>query len=252
MKRRYGRLEKTSAFLRSSLFWLVFAGSTVLYGATLWMLALFPYERRFRIILTWSRLNVWVLEKVCGVRYRVEGRENLPKDRAAIAVGNHQSTWETLALSFILPPQVWVLKKQLLRIPFFGWGLAMSKPIAIDRSAGKSARQQVIEKGRERLQEGLWVVIFPEGTRVHPGEVRRFKPGAAILAEATGYPIVPIAHNAGLFWPRHQFIKYPGEITVSIGPPIDPAGLDREEIGARVETWIRRRMDELRGVVDDA
>ncbi len=240
-----GVLAKGSAFLRSSLFWMVFAGSTVLYGGTLWLLALAPYERRFPVILTWSRLNIWVLEKVCGVRYRVEGRENLPRDRAAIAVANHQSTWETLVFSFLLPPQVWVLKKQLLRIPFFGWGLAMAKPIAIDRSAGKSARQQVIDMGRERLREGLWVVIFPEGTRVRPGEIKRFKPGAAILAEATGYPIVPIAHNAGLLWPRHQFIKYPGEITVRIGPMIDPAGLNRDEINAKLESWIRRQMDEL-------
>ena len=237
-------MREAFVLLRSTVFWVFFAGSTVLYGASLWLLAPLPYRRRFAVILTWSRLNVWVLEKVCGVSYCVEGRHNLPEG-AAIAVANHQSTWETLALSFILPPQSWVLKKQLMRIPFFGWGLAMAKPIAIDRSSGQSAREQVIEQGTARLREGLWVVIFPEGTRVAPGEVKRFKPGGAILAEASGYPVVPIAHNAGLLWPRHQFRKYPGRITVRIGPAIDPAGLSRDEINRRAETWIRRQLRDL-------
>ncbi len=244
MKPEKTQFQTTIALLRSCIFWLVFASSTILWGGTLWIFALFPHRIRFAIIVTWSKLNTLALDKICGVNYQVEGRENLP-DGPAIVLSNHQSTWETLSLAFLVPPQVWVLKKELLKIPFFGWGLAMSSPIAIDRNAGINAREQVVEQGHKRLDSGLWVIIFPEGTRVDPGVHRRFKPGGAILASRSGYPVVPIAHNAGLFWPRHQFIKYPGTITVRIGPTIPSKNRQPDQINAEAETWIRKQLTEI-------
>lgn len=231
-------------FLRAVLFWVVFAPSTIVFSLFAIFLRVLPENRRYSLIVNWNRLNILALKVICGLDYRVEGMENLP-DGAAIALAKHQSTWETLALAFILPPQVWVLKNDLLRIPFFGWGLAVLKPIAIDRSAGTSALEQVIEQGRERLESGLWVVIYPEGTRSMPGKKRRYKRGGSVLAAETGYPVVPIAHNAGHFWPKNQFIKFPGTITVRIGQPIETSGLKAEEINTLAENWIEEQMIEL-------
>lgn len=232
------------AFIRSCVWWVIFFCSTIIYPVIAPLLIVLPFDLRYRTITTWGRLNIQTLRWICGVRYRVEGRENLP-DSAAIVLSNHQSTWETLAYSFIFPPQVWVLKKSLLMVPFFGWGLAVLRPIAIDRGAGASAMEQVVKQGRDRLDKGIWVVVFPEGTRVAPGKKRRYKMGGAVLAAATGYPVVPVAHNAGLLWPRHQFIKWPGEVTVTIGPQIKAEGLSADEINQQAEAWIEARKAEL-------
>jgi len=229
------------AFLRSVIWWILGFITTVIYAILAQFLIVLPLRLRYRIITTWGRFNIWTLRWICGVRYRVEGRENLP-DSAAILLSNHQSTWETLAYTFIFPPQIWVLKKSLLRLPFFGWGIAVLKPIAIDRSAGSTAVEQVVEQGRERLKSGFWVVLFPEGTRVAPGKKKRYKMGGAILAAETGYPVVPVAHNAGYFWPRHTFIKWPGEIIVRIGPVIETSGLSAAVINKKAETWIREHL----------
>lgn len=230
--------------VRSALFWLVYASSTIVYGMFSPLLFLLPLPRRYPIVMSWTRLNLAALKSICGIDYRVEGRENLPAG-PAIAMSKHSSTWETMALVQVLPPMAWVLKKELMYIPFFGWGLAALDHIAIDRKAGRNAVRQVVEQGRARLQAGRWVVIFPEGTRVQPGKRGRYKLGGGVLAEASGYPVVPIAHNAGYFWPREHFIKYPGTITVRIGPVIDPAGKSAAEIIAEVEQWIEGEMDEL-------
>ncbi len=164
---------------------------------------------------------MFLLKHLCGLDYRVEGREHLPGG-AAIILSKHQSAWETIAFQEIFPPQTWVLKRELMWIPLFGWALALLRPIAIDRSAGRKAIEQVIEQGRERLQSGIWVVVFPEGTRVAPGTRKRYGMGGAVLAAETGYPVVPVAHNAGSFWPRRGFLKRPGTVRVVIGPVIDP------------------------------
>ncbi len=230
--------------LRSVAFWAMLAASTVSFGLLLLPAAVLPVRARFALAATWARLNIGALRLLCGVDYRVEGREHLPGG-AAIVLAKHQSSWETLAFPFLLPPQVFVLKRELLRIPFFGWGLALVQNIAIDRRAGRSAVQQVVEQGRDRLARGRWVVVFPEGTRVAPGQKRRYKMGGAILAAETGYPVVPVAHNAGHFWPRHRFIKRPGCITVRIGPPIDPRDRSPAEINAAAEAWIEAQMPEL-------
>lgn len=232
------------AILRSAVWWTIGFITTVIYAILAQFLIVLPLRLRYRIITTWGRFNIWTLRWICGVRYRVEGLENLP-DSAAILLSNHQSTWETMAYTYLFPPQIWVLKKSLLRLPFFGWGIAVLKPIAIDRSSGSTAMEQVVEQGRERLDSGFWVVLFPEGTRVAPGEQKRYKMGGAILAAETGYPVVPVAHNAGYFWPRNGFIMKPGEIIVRIGPVIETAGLSADVINKKAEKWIRGQLSTL-------
>ena len=203
------------------------------------VLASFPLTplSRYRVTSGWAHIMLFLTRVICGVRYRVLGMENIPKT-PSIVLSKHQSAWETLAFQQIFPPQVWVLKKELLRIPFFGWGLAMTSPIAINRSSGKAALKQIVQQGKDRLKQGLWIVIFPEGTRVAPGKKGKYGIGGAWLATHTGVSVVPVAHNAGELWGKNSFIKRSGTITVSIGAPIDPAGMKASELNARVEAWI--------------
>ena len=184
---------------------------------------------------------IWLARKVLGIEYRVVGRENLPKGPAVI-LSKHQSAWETLAFQVIFPPQVLVLKRELLWIPFFGWGLALTSPIAIDRAGGAHALRRMAELGRERLAQGFWIVIFPEGTRVPPGRRAKYHAGGAWLAVHCGAPVVPIAHNAGLLWGRKAFFKHPGTVTVEIGAPIDARAHTPESLNTAVEKWIEGRM----------
>jgi 1-acyl-sn-glycerol-3-phosphate acyltransferase len=205
-------------------------------------LATFPLPAlaRFRIITGWSRLVIRLAEALLGIRYRVSGREHLP-DRPAVILSKHQSAWETLAFQLIFPPQVLVVKRELLWIPFFGWGLALASPIAIDRSRGATALKRLAELGRKRLAQGFWIAIFPEGTRMKPGERGVYRVGGAWLAARCGAPIVPVAHNAGLFWGKNAFLKRPGVVTVEIGEPIESKGADPHALNARVEQWIETR-----------
>ena len=204
-----------------------------------------PYRKRYRVIMQWAFLSDWWLETTCGLRHRVEGLENIPQ-RATIVLCNHQSAWETLVLFRYFSPQTWVVKRELLLTPFFGWGLAMLRPIAIDRSSGSSALKKILEQGMRCLDEGIWVVMFPEGTRVAPGKQRRYRPGGAVLAEATGLAVVPVAHNAGDYWPRRSFLKRPGTIRLVIGKPIESRGRSAAEINARAAEWIESTVNELR------
>lgn len=230
--------------LRSGLFALALVLITPPYA--LLALATFPLPRmaRYRVISGWSRLVVWLARWVCGIEWKVEGREHLPA-RPSVILAKHQSAWETLAFQQIFPPQVHVLKRELLWIPFFGWGLALMSPIAIDRSRGAAALRRMVRKGSERLKQGFWIVVFPEGTRVAPGERRPYHLGGAWLAAAAGAPVVPVAHNAGLFWPRNAFLKRPGTVTVRIGPPIDTADRDAKAINALAEKWIEEQQKSL-------
>jgi 1-acyl-sn-glycerol-3-phosphate acyltransferase len=223
--------------LRSALFALALVVVTPPYA--LIALATFPLPRvaRYRIISGWSRLVVRLARALCGIRWTVEGREHLPA-KPAVILAKHQSAWETLAFQEIFPPQVLVLKKELLWIPFFGWGLALMSPIAIDRANGRAALRDIARRGKERLAQGFWVVIFPEGTRVRVGEKRAYQQGGAWLAAQCGVPVVPVAHNAGRLWPRNAFLKRPGNVTVRIGPPIPTAGRDAKQISADAEAWI--------------
>ena len=225
------------AALRSTLYFLLQIIITPPYALV--VLATYPFSplNRYRVISGWSHIMLFLARFICGVRYCVLGTENIPK-KPTIVLSKHQSAWETLAFQQIFPPQVWVLKKELLHIPFFGWGLAMTSPIAINRSRGKAALKQIIRQGRDRLQKGLWIIIFPEGTRIDPGKKGRYGIGGAWLATNTGVSVVPVAHNAGVLWGKNSFIKFPGTITVSIGEPIDPAGMDANELNNKVEEWI--------------
>jgi 1-acyl-sn-glycerol-3-phosphate acyltransferase len=232
--------------VRSALFNLIMFATVPFYALASLFTAPFPPVWRYRFISGWARFHIWVLRVLCGIRYVVEGREHLPKG-AAILLAKHQSSWETLAFQQIFPPQVWVLKRELLWVPFFGWGLALTNPIAIDRGAGRKAIEQIVTQGRERLDSGRWVVIFPEGTRVAKGLRRRHGIGGAVLAAGTGYPIVPVAHNAASFWPRRGFYKRPGTIRVVIGPLIHTRGRSAEELRTQVENWMRETMEKLDG-----
>ncbi|MBI3043311.1 MAG: 1-acyl-sn-glycerol-3-phosphate acyltransferase [Betaproteobacteria bacterium] len=236
-----------SVFIRSSLFALFQAVVTLPFS--LIALATFPLQPlvRYRIITTWARLVMGAAERICGIRYRVLGAERLPRP-PFIVLSNHQSAWETLAFQLIFPPQAWVVKRELLWIPFFGWGLAMLSPIAIDRGAGTRALRQLLGQGRERLARGFCIVIFPEGTRVAPRQRREYQVGGAWLAVRTATPVVPVAHNSGEFWRRNAFLKYPGTITVSIGAPIETGNLTPEALNSRVESWIEEEMRRIKAV----
>ncbi|ABI55368.1 lysophospholipid acyltransferase family protein [Alkalilimnicola ehrlichii MLHE-1] len=203
-----------------------------------------PYRLRYRLITSWGHLQLWTLERLCRVRVRVEGLAHRP-EQPCVVMAKHQSAWETLGLLRWFQPQTWVLKRELMRIPVFGWGLALLQPIAIDRGSGALARRQVVEQGRERLRAGRWVIIFPEGTRVPAGRKGRYRAGGAILACETGTPILPVAHNAGEIWPRGSIIKQPGEIRVRIGPAIATEGRQVGEVLAEVEAWIEAQMPEI-------
>lgn len=230
--------------IRSLLFALALGIVTPPY--TLFALLIFwlPPMTRHRLITTWVPVMMWFVRHVLGIRYRVIGAEHIPAGPAVI-LSKHQSAWETIALQQIFPPLCYVLKRELLRVPFFGWALAQIPGIAIDRAAGMDALGQVVEQGRARLKEGLWVAVFPEGTRVAPGALRRYKPGGAILAKRAGVPVVPVAHNAGEFWRRNAFLKRPGEIIVSIGPVIEVKGVKADEVNRRAEAWIEGEMRRL-------
>ena len=230
--------------LRSALFWLALLVLTPPYAILALASAPLPRLARYRFISGWSRIALWCLRGLCGVRWSVEGGSHLPR-RPAVILAKHQSAWETLAFQQIFPPQVHVLKRELLWIPFFGWGLALMSPIAIDRSRGLAALRQIARRGRERLEQGFWVVVFPEGTRVAPGERRKYQLGGAWLAAHAGAPIVPVAHNAGRIWPRNSFTKHPGKVTVRIGPPIESAGRDPETLNALAEEWIETQQKSL-------
>jgi 1-acyl-sn-glycerol-3-phosphate acyltransferase len=230
--------------VRSTLFALALCLVTPPYA--LFALLTFPLPRmtRYRLISGWSRLVIRLARWILGIEWRVEGRENLPA-RPAVILSKHQSAWETMAFQLIFPPQVLVLKRELLWIPFFGWGLALMSPIAINRSRGMRALRTIARRGRERLAQGFWVVVFPEGTRVPPGSQREYHPGGAWLASASGAPVVPVAHNAGLLWPRNAFLKRPGTVTVRIGPPIDATNRDPKTINELARTWIEEQQKAL-------
>lgn len=234
------------ALLGSTLHAVGLVVSTLIWG----MLSLFtwplPYDLRYRFITQWIRFNLWWLQVTCGIDHHVEGLTGLPSG-PAIVMSKHQSTWETIGLETLFRPQTWVMKRELLWLPIFGWALRLLEPIAIDRGGHADAARKVIRQGAERLGQGRWVLIYPEGTRVPPGRKGRYHATGALLAIRTGAPIIPVAHNAGEFWGRHQLVKKPGTIQVRIGPPIDPEGKNRQEIMALVESWIETEMLRIQG-----
>lgn len=227
--------------LRNLLFYLGVTVDTAVFTLFGFLLFFLPYRGRYWLITRWSYFFIFWAKICCGLRYEVEGLENLPKE-SAIVLANHQSSWETIFFQILLPPQSWVIKRELLWIPGFGWTLGLLRPIAIRRDQLHSIKA-LLAQGKKRLAEGMWLVVFPEGTRSAVGKLHRFSRTGAALAEASRKLVVPIAHNAGEFWPRGVFIRKPGTIKVSIGPPIDPSNKSVTEINELAEAWIRNKIE---------
>jgi 1-acyl-sn-glycerol-3-phosphate acyltransferase len=224
-------------WIGSILFTLFLFLSVPFYGAVALLSAPLPRRFTYGVALFWVDSVLFLLRVLCRLDYVVEGRENLPA-RSSVVLMKHSSAWETLAQLRIFPPQTWVLKRELMWVPVFGWVLWRLRPIAIDRRGGGVAVQQVLEQGHARLAEGLWVMIFPEGTRMPIGQTRRYGMSGALLAAAEGLPVVPVAHNAGYFWPRRGWLKKPGTIRVVIGPPIETRGVEPRVVNERAQQWI--------------
>tara|TARA_B100000809_G_scaffold65858_1_gene62499 strand:+ start:3105 stop:3812 length:708 start_codon:yes stop_codon:yes gene_type:complete len=232
--------------LRSLLFYIGQIISTILI-APIGIIA-FPldFKKRYYLITRWAVFNLWWLKICCNITYEIKGKDNIP-GKPCIVMSKHQSAFETLALQQIFIPQVWILKKELLQIPIYGWGLASMQPIAINRDSTIKSFRQIADQGCERLQKGYWVIIFPEGTRVAPNKKKKYLPGGGMLAEKSGAQVVPVAHNAGRLWPRNSMIKKPGLITIKIGPVIESENKSAKEITDEVEDWIEKEIGELPG-----
>jgi 1-acyl-sn-glycerol-3-phosphate acyltransferase len=232
-------------WIGSILFTLYLFVSVPIYGTLVLLTAPFPRRVTYAGALAWVDTVLWLLRVLCRLEYRVEGREHLPT-RNCVVLMKHSSAWETIAQLRIFPPQTWVLKRELMWAPVLGWVLWLLKPIAIDRRGGGGAVQQVLEQGRARLAEGLWVMIFPEGTRMPVGQTRRYGMSGALLAAAEGLPIVPVAHDSGYFWPRRGWLKKPGTIRVVIGPAIDTKGVEPRAVNEQAQQWIEATLADLR------
>lgn len=227
--------------VRSLLYTTCLFLGTLLYAVVVLLVGWLPGKRLYVVARSWSLVQMWLLRLLCGLTYTVEGRENILPG-AHISMWKHSSAWETIAQAAIFPPQAWVLKRELMWIPLVGWALRFLKPIAINRKAGASAVNQVVEQGTQRLQEGFWILIFPEGTRVAAGETRKYGVSGALLASKAGCKIIPVAHNAGRYWPRRGWVKKAGTIQVSIGPPIEAAGRNPRELNDEVRAWIEGKI----------
>jgi 1-acyl-sn-glycerol-3-phosphate acyltransferase len=243
-------LHKTNLFVRSLLFSISMIVITVPFSFICIAAHLtLPLRYRCAMIAWWTGTMVASLKFFCNVNYDVEGLDNIPKDRNGIILSKHQSTWETFYLQSIFPDTAIILKRELKWVPFFGWGLAITNPIAINRSDKSSAMNQIFEQGQKCLDDGRWVLVFPEGTRIPPGSVGIYKKGGAKLAVHTGYPVIPVAHNAGRYWSKRSFIKKPGTIKVAIGPMIESKGRSPDDVLEEAKTWIETtilRIDDQR------
>jgi 1-acyl-sn-glycerol-3-phosphate acyltransferase len=224
--------------LRSILFSIGYNLSSALIGfiaVIIW--PIFPYSWRWRIVTCWNRFVMFWLRVCCGVRFEIVGHKHADKF-PCVVMAKHQSTWETMFLQYYFGPVSTILKKELFRIPFFGWGLASLRPIAIDRSNPIQALKEIKKKGIERLQQGNNFLIFPEGTRTPVGQIGNYARSGADVAISAGVPIIAVAHNAGECWPHRHFIKYPGTIRVVISEPFATEGKDRKQLTEEVKNWI--------------
>lgn len=234
-------MKEIFGFIRSALFLALAILITAPAGLLITLAVVLPMRFRFQLIAGWRFLFMGLCSGLLGLRYQVIGRENIPSTPSVI-LAKHQSAWETIGLQAIFPPLVFVLKRSLLLIPFMGWAFAAVKMISIDRKANKNALKQVLKQGKDRLKAGYWVIIFPEGTRISPGQMGKYKTGGALLAVSAKVPAVPVAHNAGEFWAKNAFIKRAGLITVSIGPAIDTVGKSAEQVSHEAQAWIEAEM----------
>ena len=230
--------------IRSTIFWIFFLPVLLLSAVALSMSFFLPLKFRIGIIRIWIGCSLFCLRVICGLKYTVEGLENIP-EHGFIVMSKHSSTWETIAIQRFFRPLVWVVKRELTWIPFFGWALKAVDAIALDRGTGRKAIKQLIRESQYHMDQGRILMLFPEGTRVPPMQQKSFKMGGAIVSQRTGYSVLPIAHNAGEFWPRHSWIKWPGTIRVVIGEPIDPEGKSPEQLIGEVASWITSECERI-------
>ncbi len=231
--------------IRSTIFM-----SGMIISICLWVIPcviarIFPYRICFAIVSSWCTFNVYWARITCGIRYEISGLENVP-NKACVIMSNHQSTWETLAYPSIFPTLTWVIKRELLFVPFFGWGIASTQPIALNRKQGKKAFLQLIKDGQDKLALGRFIVIFPEGTRIPYEEDRPLKVGGFVLAKKSKADILPVAHDAGRLWPRNSFLKSPGTIHLRIGKPISTSDHSAEEIREQYAEWLQKTRAEIK------
>jgi 1-acyl-sn-glycerol-3-phosphate acyltransferase len=231
--------------LRSILFTAIMFASVVPHSIFVVLTWPFGYRARYWVMMFWPRSIIWLCKAICGLDYAVEGQHNIPDEHSVVLL-KHSSTYETIVQLVLFPRQTWVLKRELMWAPFLGWALAALRPIAINRGAHRVAVQQVIDKGKQRLAAGLWIMIFPEGTRMKPGSTRTYGLSGTLLAQESGRLLVPVAHNAGDFWPRRGLRKRPGTVQFSIGPAVDPRGRDPREVNAELQNWVETKVAELR------
>lgn len=236
-------MRKLILAFRSTLFYLVYIVTMIIWACICMVFGpFFPLQARFKFMTQWNIFLHWWIRFSLGIKVRIRGKDNIP-DEAYVLISNHQSPCETLLFYLYFRPVTAILKQELLNIPFFGWGLRLLKPIPIDRSNPRKARQKVLDAGANRLNDlNISVLIFPEGTRVKPGEERKFSAGGAELAIAAGVKILPVAQNAGHFWPGKKFLKYPGTLDVVVGPPIDSQGKKPKELMSEVEQAVRQQL----------
>ena len=232
---------KSILFIRALLFYILFFLFSAIFMVLLYLALPFPFKLRSCLSRTWSKLIAQSAKWVCGINYEIIGFEHIPKT-PVVFLSKHQSAWETITFVSLLPPNCFVFKKSLTKIPLFGWGMAVCHNIPVDRSAGIQAFKKVLSLGKQRLKEGLSIVIFPEGTRVPPKTTAKFHKTGASLANATGVPVIPVAHNSGSCWRRNSFLKYPGTIKVIIGTAIDTNGLSTDELNRQAHDWIEAKM----------
>ena len=238
-------LTKINLFTRSLLFSTIMAVSITLFSFFCLLAFPLPFRYRYTMIATFTGLMLWLLKIICHIDHEVHGLENIPKNRNGVVLSKHQSTWETFYLPTIFHQMAIILKRELFWIPFFGWGLATIDPIAINRSKKSGAMEQIIKKGKICLDAGRWILVFPEGTRIPYGKIGHYKAGGARLAVTTGYPIIPIAHNAGRFWSKRGFIKKPGTVQVVIGPLIETHHKTAEQVLTEAKNWIEETIKKI-------
>ncbi len=238
-------LCRVNLFIRSLIFTCIMAFSIVLYSFLCILAIPFPFRFRYTLIAGFTHAILNILKYICHIDYHVQGLDNIPIDRTGIVLSKHQSIWETFYLPTVFPHMAIILKRELLWIPFFGWGLATIDPIAINRNKKSSAMDQIIKKGKACLNAGRWILIFPEGTRIPYGKVGHYKAGGARLAVATKAPVIPVAHNAGRYWSKRGFIKKPGTVQMVIGPLIETNNKTPDQVMEEVKNWIEMTIKKI-------
>lgn len=239
------QINKFRLYIGSTLVIVIVVLSCIVTAPILFLCWPLPFSIRNAIAVFWAKFVLLAVRVFCGISHEVEGLEHIKDIKSAVVLSKHQSAWETIAYKTFLPAQTSLLKRSLLWFPIWGWGLATLRPIAIERKNQREALRILVEKGKKCLDEGIWVITYPEGTRTTPGTQKPFSAGGAMLAQKAGYPVIPIAHNAGTLWPRYSFFKYPGTIKVKIGPIIETTGKKAKEINAEAEAWINKTMRDL-------